>query len=95
MKPTNICLSESEISLLLSRDLLPKEAAAVEQHIADCEACRNKIESMIAHPRWWNEARQSLADSSARGFAETEASHEGELATTEQMLALLGPTDDP
>jgi serine/threonine protein kinase len=95
MKPTNICLSESVLSKLLSSDLLANEAASVEQHIADCEACRTKIESMIADPKWWSEAQQSLAASSTRGCAETEASHEGELATTEQMLSLLGPTDDP
>jgi serine/threonine protein kinase len=95
MKPTNICLSESEISKILSNDVLASEAASLEQHIADCEACRAKIESMIADPKWWNEAQQSLAASSTRGCAETEASHEGELATTEQMLSLLGPTDDP
>ncbi len=68
MKPTNICLSESEMSKLLSSDLLPSEAAAVEQHIADCETCRIKIESMIGDPSWWNEAQQSLAASSARGL---------------------------
>lgn len=95
MKPTNICLSESEMSKLLTSDLLASEAASVEKHIADCEACRTKIESMIADPKWWNEAQRSLAASSTRGYAETEASHEGELATTEQMLSLLGPTDDP
>jgi serine/threonine-protein kinase len=95
MKPTNICLSESEMSKLLTSDLLASEAASVEQHIADCEACRTKIESMIADPRWWDEAQQSLAASSTRGCAETESPHEGELATTEQMLSLLGPTDDP
>ncbi len=61
MKPTDICLSESELSKLLASDLLPNATAAVEQHIAHCEACRTKIESMIADPRWWNEARQSLA----------------------------------
>ena len=95
MKPTNICLSESEMSKLLTSDLLASEAASVEKHIADCEACRTKIESMIADPKWWNEAQRSLAASATRGYAETEASHEGELATTEQMLSLLGPTDDP
>ncbi len=95
MKPTNICLSDSEMSKLLSSDLLPGEAAAVEQHIATCETCRTKIESMIADPKWWIEAQQSLAASSTRGGEEMDASHEGELATTEQMLSLLGPTDDP
>lgn len=95
MKPTNTCLSDSEIAKLLASDLLLNQAASAEQHIADCEACRTKIEAMIADPRWWNEAQQSLAASSTRGCAETESPHEGELATTEQMLSLLGPTDDP
>jgi serine/threonine-protein kinase len=95
MKPTNICLSESELSKLLSNALLSHEVASVEEHIADCEVCRTKIESMIADPKWWNEAQQSLAASATRGYAETEASLEGEYATTEQMLSLLGPTDDP
>lgn len=95
MKPTNICLSESELSKLLSNALLSHEVASVEEHIADCDACRTKIELMIADPKWWNEAQQSLAASATRGYAETEASLEGEYATTEQMLSLLGPTDDP
>ncbi len=52
MNPANVCLSESELSKLISSDLSPIEAGAVEQHIAECEACRTKIESLIADPNW-------------------------------------------
>ncbi len=95
MKPTNVCLSKSEISALLSSDLLPEETASAEQHIAECEACRTAIESMIADSRWWSDAQESLAAFSSRARSEADSSHETEPTSTEQMLSLLGPTDDP
>ncbi len=48
MKPSNVCLPKSEIPLLFSGDLTPDEVAAAESHLAECEACRGAIESMIA-----------------------------------------------
>ncbi|MFY9254364.1 MAG: zf-HC2 domain-containing protein [Fuerstiella sp.] len=56
MKPSNVCLPQSEIPLLLSEDLPADEAAAAESHIAECESCRSVIESMIADSLWWDDA---------------------------------------
>ncbi|MCA9011198.1 MAG: serine/threonine protein kinase [Planctomycetaceae bacterium] len=95
MKPVNVCLSKSEILALLSSDLPPDETVSAEQHIADCETCRAMIESMIGDSRWWNDAQQSLAALFMRNRPEADVSHEAEPTTSEQMLSLLGPTDDP
>ncbi len=95
MKPSNVCLPKSEIPLLLSGDLSPDEVAAAENHIAECETCRIAIESMIADSRWWDDARHSLAASATRSADRADVAHDTEPTTNEQMLELLGPTDDP
>lgn len=104
MKPiNNVCLSESEMSLLLSGDLPPDETVTTEQHIAECVTCRSEIESMIADSRWWDDARHSLAASATHVAASlrdavginADAASLGETRLRENVLNLLGPTDDP
>ena len=95
MKPSSVCLPKSEIPLLLSGDLTPDEVAAAESHLAECEACRSAIESMIADSRWWDDARNSLAVAATRSADQANAVHDTDPPSTQQMLELLGPTDDP
>lgn len=95
MKPSIVCLSESDIPLLLSGNLPPGEAAAAESHLQKCELCRSKIESMIADSRWWDEAQESLANGSLRNADCSLATDDTEPSSNEQLLDLLGPTDDP
>ena len=95
MKPSNVCLLESEIPLLLSGDLPPDEAAAAEIHIAECAECRGVIESVIADSQWWDDACHSLAAHATRLTEHLGAVHDMEPATNQRLLELLGPTDDP
>ena len=95
MNSTNACLSESEISRLLSTDTPSTETAEAELHLAECGACRSTIETMIADSRWWDEAEQTLATSAIWSTVRENAAREAEPSTNVRMLELLGPTDDP
>ncbi len=97
MKSSTACLPAADIPLLLSGDLPPDEAAAAELHLSDCAICRSAIESMIADTRWWEDARQALANQPTHAFDEPRVtpSDAPELASNETLLQLLGPTDDP
>ncbi|QEG41713.1 protein kinase domain-containing protein [Roseimaritima ulvae] len=100
MKSSTVCLSESEIPRLLAGDLPADEITAAEDHIADCESCRSAIESMIADSRWWDDARQSLAQKPTGDFDHSQNEPSGDAnepdpTASEQLLDLLGPTDDP
>jgi serine/threonine protein kinase/6-phosphogluconolactonase (cycloisomerase 2 family) len=95
MKPSTICLPESDIPLLLAGDLPPDEVAAAESHLEECDACRATIESMIADSHWWDEAKSSLAKKPSRDVGPGDLVEADEPSPNEQLLELLGPTDDP
>ena len=73
MKPSTICLPESDIPLLLAGDLPPGEIAAAESHLEECDVCRATIESMIADSHWWDEAKSSLAKKPSRDAGHSDA----------------------
>lgn len=95
MKPSMVCLSESDIPLLLSGDLPPDEIAAAERHLKQCETCRSKIESMIADSYWWDEAQESLAKGALQVADCPLAPDDAVLSSNDPLLDLLGPTDNP
>lgn len=95
MKPSTICLPDVELRQLLSGDLPQDDLTAAEDHLADCDSCRSSIENMIADSGWWDDARSSLGASDDRPHEFHNLTPCVERETNEQLLKLLGPTDDP
>src|SRR5438034_1205192 len=91
MKSSLECLMAHQVNLMIDGELSPSEAAAVEEHLSACETCRAKLDDASVDLQWWNEARQSLS-SSASPDSGTNAAPD---APYEDVLRLLGPTDDP
>ena len=96
MKNPQTCLS-AELQRQLSHDeLSPAELKDVEDHVSDCERCRQLLEVPQFDPQWQDEIvpilRTPLGPPLVTGDHD-ERGTEGE--SLESILRLLGPTDDP
>src|SRR5437016_3141028 len=85
------CLSGEQVKMMVEGELSPAEAGRVEEHLSECEACRARLDGISGDSRWWDEARESLR---AMGDGNSSAER-SEDAGYEDVLRLLGPTDDP
>lgn len=92
MKSATPCLQASEIVALLSQADAGAQCELWEAHISACEHCRTAMAASIGGQDWWHEAEQSLMGIST---LETHGSIENEGESIEELLKLLGPTDDP
>ena len=86
------CLSESEIQTFLSGQSTPAEMTEIENHLSDCDVCRQSIEEGIGPTKWWHEVEDSLRSDEERSLELDEAGMSG---LNSQFLRMLGPTDDP
>jgi serine/threonine protein kinase len=71
-------------------ELAAADVAEAEDHLSVCEHCRAALDRAIGHAEWWQEARESLS----HGAGERPVAGDARSAHSD-LLALLGPTDDP
>ncbi len=90
MKTSIDCLNPEQLHLMLRGELPPAQLAAIEAHLSQCEDCRAKIDHASGDTQWWSEARESLRPTEADPAANTSAD-----TAYDDVLHLLGPTDDP
>ena len=63
------CADTSQLEALLE-DILPKpEQTQLEEHLSQCETCRQRIESLAADSGWWDRVRQSVTSVAAQDHA--------------------------
>src|SRR5262245_49297305 len=89
MSQTLECLTRDRIQTLQEGSVPPAEVQQIEQHLDDCPACRALLDEAAGEPAAWAELRVSLSDGAAGEHAAEEA------PALDQVLKLLGPTDDP
>jgi serine/threonine protein kinase len=98
MKPSIECLHDEEVGRLLTGEVDAARTSELEQHLANCIDCRQRLEHQVGDDGWWNETESSLRSqhvaASLRDADEGVASL-GETRLRESVLDLLGPTDDP
>src|SRR4051794_6396441 len=85
MKTSIDCVNPDQLTSMLQGELSPTQLTAIEDHLSQCERCRAKLDHVSGDPQWWNEARQSLRENDS---TPTDAAYD-------DVLRLLGPTDDP
>ena len=109
MKLSTECLEASQVDSLLQGNLTPEEYEAAQEHLELCETCRARVEATIGPEQWWSEVQNvmrskaslhvaaSLRDAEGRRVKEVDpdAASLGETRLRENVLDLLGPTDDP
>ena len=101
MKNSMACLSHDQICELARNDLPPQDWAELEEHLTQCEKCRQAMEQFDGDHQWQHEVRNALSDVvSPAGSRAAASSHFDEAlpdsnSALQGILALLGPTDDP
>jgi eukaryotic-like serine/threonine-protein kinase len=88
------------IEQLLSERLNDEEQSALEEHLADCAACRRHLELAAADVHWWQRARhcRDHDDSSVGHSPDIQLLSGTEAEKAEPLFGLegrLAPTDDP
>jgi hypothetical protein len=96
MKNPQTCLSAELLRQLSHDELSPAELKDVEDHVSDCERCRQLLEVPQSDPQWQDEIvpvlRTPLESPHVAGDHDELG---GEGKSLESILRLLGPTDDP
>jgi hypothetical protein len=96
MQHPQTCLSAELLRQLSHDELSPAELKDVEDHVSDCERCRQLLEVPQSDPQWQDEIVPILRtplESPHDAGDHDERGCEGE--SLESILRLLGPTDDP
>ncbi|MBC7853204.1 MAG: serine/threonine protein kinase, partial [Pirellulaceae bacterium] len=90
MNETQGCLKNEQLRRLMECELAAADVAEAEEHLSVCDHCRAMLDRAIGNADWWQEARESLSP------GEGDRPVAGETASVHSdVLALLGPTDDP
>jgi serine/threonine-protein kinase len=96
MKNPQTCLSAELLRQLSHDELSPAELKDVEDHVSDCERCRQLLEVPQSDPQWQDEIApilRSPLETPRVALGHDDHGSEGE--SLESILRLLGPTDDP
>ncbi len=93
------CSTPDQLLTFLRGQLSVLEEAELQQHLNDCVACRERLESTAADASVWNEAKEFFGNGAlhavTRGISEDhDDSNQGQYRIR-QVLDSLGPTDDP
>lgn len=96
MKSMSACLTSDTLVLLSHDELTPAELRAVEEHLSDCEVCRNRLGDAETDELWRDQIAPALK--SPNDLPRSAPSLELDPITEtslDSVLKLLGPTDDP
>lgn len=95
MKSVTPCPQTSDIEALLAGTVPRAESQVWEEHFSSCKGCRLAMASQVGDQEWWQEAEQSLKSDSMPNVHAGAQSETEERESLEELLQLLGPTDDP
>lgn len=96
MNHPQTCLSAKLLRQLTDDELSPTELQDVEDHVSDCESCRQLLEVPQSDPQWQDEIVSILRTPVESTLAPGEhADRCSESESLGSILRLLGPTDDP
>ena len=95
MKSATQCLQTSDIEALLAGTVPATQSELWEEHFSSCESCRMAMAGQVGDQEWWREAEQSLMSASIPEVRDSVKSEADERESIEDLLKLLGPTDDP
>ena len=96
MKQPQMCLSPESLGQLARDKLTPAELHDIEQHVNECQQCRELLEVADSDPQWQEEIYRILKSPNELpplNNDHDESRHEAESLAS--VMRLLGPTDDP
>lgn len=95
MKSTTQCLQSADIEAVLSGSVSKQQSELWEQHFSTCDGCREAMASRVGDQEWWREAERSLLGDLTSDGSQRSSEAIDSPESNEQLLELLGPTDDP
>ncbi|QDV23216.1 serine/threonine-protein kinase [Aureliella helgolandensis] len=95
MKTVSQCLQESDIEALLTGNDATSQSQRWEEHISSCDSCRVAMASRVGDLQWWHEAERSLQGEVTAEGSDLCVDATDDRESTDELLELLGPTDDP
>ena len=95
MKSATQCLQPADIKALLAGTVPASQSDSWEEHFSSCESCRMAMAGQVGDKEWWREAEHSLMNASIPEERDAVKSEADERESLEELLKLLGPTDDP
>src|SRR5690606_3115095 len=87
-----------QMTELVRDELSPQRCAELEEHLSQCESCRQLLETYDDGSPWLAEVRMALsavANSDPSPYSAENEAHKDFDAALQNLLPLLGPTDDP
>jgi serine/threonine protein kinase/DUF4097 and DUF4098 domain-containing protein YvlB/predicted esterase len=84
------CPGTALLRRFLAEQMDESEEAEVQEHIGACTACQAALEGVAGAPDLWSDLREQLTEAPA-----PEAPARGAQSDLEDLVELLGPTDDP
>ena len=92
MNKTQSCISREVLDQIGRDEILPSELQCIEDHVSECEHCRDLFAAVTAQPDWTDGILPILREQrdATPEIAEAELS-----CGHDSVLSLLGPTDDP
>ncbi len=100
MSTQETCPDSQSLREILNRGLPSEKESELTRHIEVCAECRHRLERLAGDETLWAEVREHLSgnDTSDVSFATDDPEsdlHPSTSAAVQQLVALLGPTDDP
>ncbi|HRX78165.1 MAG TPA: hypothetical protein P5307_03840, partial [Pirellulaceae bacterium] len=92
MNKTQSCLSREVLDQIGRDEILPNELQGIEDHVSECEHCRDLFAAVTAEPDWSDAILPILREQRGAMPGIVEADKSG---GHDSSLKLLGPTDDP
>ncbi len=84
----------TRLSQFLGGDLSSHDELLLTGHLDQCTSCRDRLDELAADPASWTEAKEMLCDVVDQVTC-TKPANNSDSLQIEQVLAQLGPTDDP
>src|SRR6188474_2409883 len=94
-KNRQTCLSVEMLRQLSHDELSPAELEDIEEHVSGCDRCRNLLEVAQSDSQWREEIVPILRAPLEPPHAAGDHDDGGSGESLEQVLRMLGPTDDP
>lgn len=95
MSESMVCLNDEEIQHVLSGETGATHTSELEQHLVNCNDCRQRLEHTVGDEGWWNETETSLRSVIEAEGREPSGDAPDGFRPSASILDLLGPTDDP
>ncbi len=85
------CLTVDMLDRIGDNEVSPAELSSIEEHVSNCARCREQFDNVYAAQQWRDGIRPALLQPPSFDLSPPEDNSEDH----DEILSLLGPTDDP